>query len=104
MKAGAVALLLLFAPRAFAADDAPRIEPVEGGYFVNAPGMLKLNVALAGLQTENITLKAENESLHHDVQEAALKPVLTWKGAAVLLAVGAAVGAGLAVSICVAAR
>lgn len=103
--------LALVSQLAFA-DDTPRMyQPPAPGETVGYPnwvltpdGKEKLDATLARNFSELVQLRTENASLKHSLVEMESKPAMTWKGAAVLLAVGAVVGAGVAVSIVVAAR
>lgn len=85
-------LLLSGASQAQTPNDAPLIQPVPGGYFINEPGMTKLNTELADYQRERADLRARCARLETDIRVAASRPALTWKSAVLLLVAGAIVG------------
>jgi hypothetical protein len=105
MKPLLLALLILSSvARGQAPADAPLIQPVPGGYFVNEPGMTKLNTELAGWQRERDELRAQNARLTSDIVHAAARPALTWKSGLILLLAGAAAGATVTALVMAGAR
>lgn len=105
------ALALCLVSQLALAQDVPRMyqakEPDLVGYpnwVVTPAGKELIDATIERQFTELLQLRTENLELKSELVKWEAKPALTWKGAAVLLAVGAVVGAGVAVSIAVATR
>lgn len=59
---------------------------------------------LARGHAEAVRLRAENESLVKGMKELEHRPLLTWRGALILVGVGVLVGASVSIPVALAAR
>lgn len=103
MKSLALALVLLLSGQAVAGD-APLLEPVPGGVFINDSGMHMLNLQLADYQRRIAALAVENEALKASTEAMAAKPALTVKAVVILIGLGVVIGAGATATIVAVAR